>query len=65
MARKKKSAPRKKLVRWATADLKTLRREAGRQTLVQLARLLKRTSAAVQLKASKEGISLRRKAVKR
>jgi len=49
----------RKIVHWTKSDLKTLRQHAGRKPLAQLARMLKRTAVAVQLKASKAGISLR------
>ena len=53
--------PRKsrKAVPWTRADMKTLRREAGKKPAAQLARLFKRTVKAVELKAAKSGISLR------
>lgn len=59
MARKKKVVRRRKLRVWQSTDVKTLRQQAGKKTLAQFARMFKRTPVAVQLKASKEGISLR------
>jgi hypothetical protein len=61
MARKKKAARSKKRVLWTAAHLKTLRKSAGKQSLEQIAKGLNRSAAAVQLKASNEGISLRRR----
>jgi hypothetical protein len=62
MPRQKKTARAKKRVLWTSADLKALRKSAGKKGLAQIARELKRSPAAVQLKASHEGISLRRRA---
>jgi len=59
MARKKKTVRPKKRVRWTAADLKLLRKEAGKKTLVELGRALKRSPAAVRFKASLHRISLR------
>jgi hypothetical protein len=56
MARSKKVVRRKP---WLPAEVKQLRQTAGRKTLTQLAKMFKRTTAAVQVKASVEGISLR------
>jgi len=61
MARKKKTTRSKKRVLWTAADLKTLRKSAGRKGLAQIAREMKRTAAAVQRKAFLQGISLRRR----
>ena len=47
---------------WTDADVETLRKNAGKKNLDQLARLLKRSTHAVEQKASKNGISLRLKA---
>jgi hypothetical protein len=58
----RKTPARKKRVDWSPADIKTLTKQAGKMSLKQLARAFKRTPAAVQLKASKLGISLRRRA---
>jgi hypothetical protein len=60
MKRKGKSG-RRNHARWAVAEVKTLKRLAGRQSLIQIARTLKRTPGAVQMKASVAGISLRRR----
>lgn len=59
MARKKKVVRRGKRVLWTAADLKMLRKEAGKKSLTQLARALKRSEAAVRFKASFHRISLR------
>lgn len=60
MARKKKSRP-SKLKRWAPADIKLLRSHAGKKGLNQIARALKRSPAAIRLKASGLRLSLRQK----
>jgi len=60
MARKKKVVRRRKRVLWTAADVKLLRQQAGKQTLAQLGRTLKRSPAAVRFKASALRISLRR-----
>ena len=60
MARAKKSA-RSKRILWTATDLKTLRKSAGKKALGQISRDLKRTEAAVQRRASLEGVSLRRR----
>jgi len=62
MARKKKVVRRKKRIAWTAADVDTLRKHAGKKTLQQIARMVKRTAVAVQLRASKLGISLRHRA---
>jgi hypothetical protein len=61
MAQKKKVARRRKRVLWTAADLKLLRQQAGKQSLAQLGRALKRSPAAVRFKASSLRISLRRR----
>jgi len=61
MARKKKVIRRRKRVLWTAADVKLLRQQAGKQTLAQLGRTLKRSAAAVRFKASSLRISLRRR----
>jgi hypothetical protein len=61
MARKKKSVRRKKRVSWTPADLKLMRQHAGKKPLLQIARLLKRSAAAVRFKASMHRISLRQR----
>jgi hypothetical protein len=60
MARKKKSRP-SKLKRWTSADVKLLRQHAGKKDLSQIARALKRTPAAIRLKASGLRVSLRQR----
>lgn len=49
---------KKKRTPWTAADLKLLRRLAGRQTVKRIARDLKRTEAAVRYKAFTHGISV-------
>jgi hypothetical protein len=61
MARKKSVARRRKRVLWTAADLKALRQQAGKKSLAQIARALKRSAAAVRFKASFHRISLRRR----
>jgi hypothetical protein len=56
--------PRRKPVRpWSAADLKTLRRLAGRQSTRTISKELKRSEGAVRFKAWAERIKLRRPAV--
>lgn len=43
---------------WTAEDVKSLKKLAGKSTLAQLAKQLKRTPGAVQQKASNAGISL-------
>jgi hypothetical protein len=58
--------PRRKPVRpWSAADLKTLRRLAGRQSTRTISRELKRSEGAVRFKAWAERIKLRRPPVAR
>jgi hypothetical protein len=61
MRQKKKAARRGKRVLWTSADVKLLRQQAGKQSLAQLGRALKRSPAAVRFKASALRISLRRR----
>jgi hypothetical protein len=49
---------RRKRVFWTSKDLKLLRKLAGRQTAVRIAKQLKRSVLAVRFKAHKAGISL-------
>lgn len=49
---------KKKRILWTAADLKLLRRLAGRQNIKRIARELKRTEAAVRYKAFIRGISV-------
>jgi hypothetical protein len=44
---------------WTPADLKTLRKLAGREPAPRIARELKRTESAVRQKASSLGLGLR------
>lgn len=60
-ARKAKQNSRRKRVLWTSSDLKLLRQSGGKTSLSKLARALKRSEAAVRLKASSERISLRQK----
>ena len=46
-------------MRWSATELKLLRRNAGKVSLDSLARVLKRTRAAVQFKGWQEGLSMR------
>ena len=62
MPRQKKPARPKKRILWTSADLKTLRKSAGKKTAAQIGREIKRTAEAVQRKATLQGISLRRRA---
>ena len=57
MARAKKSRA-KKLRRWEAAEVKLLHQHAGKKTLTQIARALKRTPASIRLKASGLRVSL-------
>jgi hypothetical protein len=58
----KKTAPRrKKRILWTPADLKTLRQHAGKKSVPQLTRLLKRSEAALRFKAFTHRISLKLK----
>jgi hypothetical protein len=58
----KKTAPRgRKRILWTNADLRTLRQQAGKRSITQLARLLKRSEAALRFKAFTHRISLKLK----
>jgi hypothetical protein len=59
MPRQKKATRKRTLRRWTGQELKDLRKQAGKESLAKLARTFKRTPAAIRLKASVEGISLR------
>jgi hypothetical protein len=62
MARKKAAAARRGTRKlWTATDLKSLRSNAGKSTVVKIAKMLKRSAAAVRFRASQEGISLRQK----
>jgi hypothetical protein len=56
---------RRKRVFWTPKDLKLLRKLAGRQTAVRIAKQLKRSVLAVRFKAHKAGISLAHKKARR
>jgi hypothetical protein len=43
---------------WTAADLKTLRKDAGRASAAKIAKALKRSEGAVRQKASSLGVSL-------
>jgi len=56
------ASPRKKkrsINPWTAADLKTLRKQAGRSSAGRIAKELKRTEGAVRQKAGSLGVSLR------
>jgi hypothetical protein len=55
---KRKKAQSKTLRRWDAGDIKVLRQHAGKKTIVQIARALKRTPAAIRIKASDLQLSL-------
>jgi hypothetical protein len=58
--------PRRKPVKpWTAADLKTLRRLAGRESTRTISKELKRSEGAVRFKAWAERIRLRRPARKK
>jgi len=58
--------PRRKPVKpWTDADLKTLRRLAGRESTRTISKQLKRSEGAVRFKAWAERIKLRRPAKKK
>jgi hypothetical protein len=62
MARKTKTAARRGTRKlWTAADLKSLKQQAGKASVVKIARQLKRSAAAVRFRASQEGISLRQR----
>lgn len=50
--------PRRKRVLWTTAELKVLRKLAGKRGVRQIARQLKRSEAAVRFKAWQKRIKL-------
>jgi hypothetical protein len=56
---------RRKRVFWTSKDLKLLRKLAGRQTAVRIAKQLSRSVLAVRFKAHKAGISLAHKKARR
>ena len=58
MAGKKKTVRKVKRKAWSTADLKSLRDLAGKKSVAKIARVLKRTPAAVAYKAHVKQISL-------
>ena len=65
MAKARKKAARKgaaktgrKRILWTAADVKHLRKSAGRETVANISRTLRRSEAAVRYKATMLGISL-------
>ena len=59
-ARKQKAKTKKRSINpWTAADLKSLRKQAGRASAAKIARALKRSEGAVRQKAGSLGISLR------
>jgi hypothetical protein len=50
---------RRKIVNWTSADLRTLKKMAGKTRAGRIARELKRSTVAVRIKASQQRISLR------
>ena len=56
MARSKKM---RVVLAWSAADLKTLKKLAGKQPAATIARQLKRSESAVRQKAGALGVSLR------
>jgi len=61
MPRQKKAQRRGKRVLWTAADVRILRKSAGRKSRAEIARELKRSEAAVKRKAVLQRISLRRR----
>jgi len=62
MPRARKKTARKRVL-WTAADVKFLRKSAGRQPVSQIARQLRRSEAAVRYKATmlKVSLALRRR----
>ena len=59
-ARKQKTKTKKRSINpWTSADLKSLRKEAGRTSAPKIAKALKRSEGAVRQKAGSLGVSLR------
>ena len=59
-ARKQKAKTKKRSINpWTAADLKSLRKQAGRASAAKIAKALKRTEGAVRQKAGSLGVSLR------
>ena len=58
MAKARKSKKRS-INPWTAADLKSLRKQAGRTSAAKIAKALKRTEGAVRQKAGSLGVSLR------
>jgi hypothetical protein len=62
MPSKKSPARKKKRTPWSASDLKLLRQQAGKKSLTQLSRLLKRSEPAIRFQASMHRLSLRLRA---
>lgn len=56
---KAKKPKKRSLNPWTAADLKSLRKQAGRKSAAKIAKALKRTEGAVRQKAGSFGLSLR------
>ena len=60
MAKARKQKTKQRSIKpWTTADLKLLRKQAGRTSAAKIAKTLKRSEGAVRQKAGSLGISLR------
>jgi len=60
MAKAYKQKTKKRSINpWTTADLKLLRKQAGRTSAAKIAKALKRSEGAVRQKAGSLGVSLR------
>jgi hypothetical protein len=57
MARARKKTARKRIL-WTSADVKLMRKAAGRQPVSQISRQLRRSEAAVRYKATMLKVSL-------
>ena len=58
-ARKQTKTKKRSINPWTAADLKSLRKQAGRASAAKIAKALKRTEGAVRQKAGSLGLSLR------
>lgn len=56
---KKKTSRRQTRIAWSASELKKLRALAGTKPLLEIAGVLNRSKAAVQVKASSQSLSLR------
>ena len=60
MAKARKQKTKQRSIKpWTTADLKLLRKQAGRTSAAKIAKTLKRSEGAVRQKAGSLGLSLR------